>query len=356
MRRVLVILVLGAAACGGGGGSGSQAALTLDAASQAALSAMLGIGNGVQQAIPMLFVAPVAAANGIVFALDTSVGALPNTYTFHLPVDRDGNGTQESELNGSVTLDGGLLTFDHGSGGALTVTIGFDGGQRTFSGTFDFLLTQASALQLVGTGTFTDTTTSTVVEITIDAQNPLLLNLANGGSRLGNLCTFSASGVVAIEASSALGTYSAIWTFLQSSRQVAVTGASRTNESGTTPEPDSAFEVPCAAGRIQDWAGTYDFNWFCNPQEAGDSELIVTVTGPNTIHIVDDPGDDLEYDATAVPGNPHVVRGFFVTNGYREDFVWTLSADGKTLTQQSLYLFQPPLTGGGVCGGTGTKR
>ena len=45
-----------------------------------------------------------------------------------------------------------------------------------------------------------------------------------------------------------------------------------------------------------------------------------------------------------------------VDAGYREDFLWLLSKDGKTFTQLSIYAFLPPLTGGGVCGGIGTKH
>ena len=86
--------------------------------------------------------------------------------------------------------------------------------------------------------------------------------------------------------------------------------------------------------------------------------MTFTVTGPDTLEGSD---DGSVFTATADPGNPRVVRGFFLdTDGggtYREDFVFTLAPNGQSWIQDNAYEYiSGPATGStGTCGGTATR-
>jgi hypothetical protein len=139
---------------------------------------------------------------------------------------------------------------------------------------------------------------------------------------------------------------------------------------GGTQEPlaGSRFEAsPCPGmGSLQDWAGTYTFDWFCPRSETGQSSLTITVLDSSTIEIMDeDPpgsGDVLVYRADRDAHDPHVVHGMFEdTDGggtYEEDFTWILSGDGSTFHQMSEFFYlNGPLAGeGGVCGGEAVRN
>jgi len=360
MRRAVLILPLLVAACNSGGSSSGNAGL--EAQSQALMVAVLKVGRGAQQAVPAFLAPALAAVKGIT----VTPGAAADSYMFHVPVDTDDDGTNDATLDGTVTLSGGLFTFGPGFGGTVDV-IATLGGSQSISANLNFRMAANGTLELWGTGSLSDSTAGTDVSFSIDQATPLALVIVidqpvvagAGVVPVANLCELSGQGAVRVTAYSnsneVLTYYSALWTLRFDQKPIAVTEAMLSGSDETqTPLPDSTFEVECPAKTIQDWAGTYDFNWFCNPEEEGTSVLVITVTGPDTIHIVD---GDLEYDATAVPGNPHVVQGFFIDNGlYREDFVWTLSRDGKAFTQQSAYELLPPSTGGGICGGGAVKR
>ena len=86
---------------------------------------------------------------------------------------------------------------------------------------------------------------------------------------------------------------------------------------------------------------------------------VCRIPAPTTVTINDeDPpgsGNGNIYEAAIVGGSARALRGFFVTGPvgfrYREDFNWTLSADGTRFTQTSRYVYQDgPLIGtGGNC-------
>jgi len=71
--------------------------------------------------------------------------------------------------------------------------------------------------------------------------------------------------------------------------------------------------------------------------------------------IDDDDGDTM--DATIVGASPHAIRGFFIAgpvgSRYREDFTWTLAADGSAFTQTTKCVYQegPSQGQGGICVG-----
>ncbi len=354
--RVLLIL-LAAFPCGGCGGGGDGAAKgttsELGLYTEDGLSLSGTFGSEVHQILPMLLVPSAAAANGIVLTPDTSPGAAPNTYLCQIPLDLGGDGTNETVVDATLVLNGDLFTFGPGFGGTIEGTI--TRGGAVVAASLAFRFPGDGEIEISGTVSLAGALSGIDVTATIDAAAPIVVKVATGGAgSIANVCTYSVSGDVRVEAARGIELFSALWTFSSHSRRINVSQVTRVDDQGVShDDPDSSFEVPCENGAIADWGGTYDFDWFCNPQEEGDSVFVITVTGPNTIH-VDDEG--LTYDATAVPGNPHVVTGFFIDQGYREDFVWTLSRDGTTFTQQSVYVFLPPLTGGGVCGGIGTRR
>lgn len=129
------------------------------------------------------------------------------------------------------------------------------------------------------------------------------------------------------------------------------------NNGNTTGLPNSSVTIACGgSGSVNDWAGDFLQQWACLPAEFGDAALSLAVTG-NSIDITDeDPpssGNIATYQATMVPGNPHVMRGFFVGgdpgNTYREDFSWTLSSTAGSFSQISycVYLEDPNQGSGG---------
>jgi hypothetical protein len=355
MRKLLLPMVLSLSACASDGGTTPQGAVVYDTYLRAALLGLVSSGPGARLGAQTFLVPSAAAAQGIQVAPDTSPGAPPNSWTFTIPLDTDGDPFIEAVATGTVQLNGDLFTFGPGFGGTVAATVDIFGGEKTLLVNAEFEAL-AEGFQVSGTASLTDTLTGITTGLTISGSSPLAVKLATGDpGAQPNVCLGSASGEADVESHGPGGdSYSAHWTFSFNSRNIQVSDAHYTDPVGMeTPISDSSFALPCDTNSISQWAGTYDFHWFCNPQEEDTSTLVITVTGPNRIHVVD---GSLEYDATAVPGHPEVMRGFFFDNGYREDFDWTLAPDGLSFTQSSTYVFQPPLTGGGVCGGVGLKQ
>jgi hypothetical protein len=225
----------------------------------------------------------------------------------------------------------------------------------------------ASGTELSGTGTFSETLSGNTTEIQVDAAHPLVVNVATGASgSAGNACAYSLDGDVNMDVSGPLGVLSSLWSFSSGRKSIEVTGATYMDPQGeSTGLPDSSIEIPCGGGSIQDWAGVFVQNYSCIPPEYGQARLTLTVTGTDRIHIVDedppDSGDFNAYDATVVSGNPHVVRGFFIAgppgNTYREDFSWTLTPNGDSFSQVSVYTYREgAMQGtGGICSAAATR-
>jgi hypothetical protein len=159
---------------------------------------------------------------------------------------------------------------------------------------------------------------------------------------------------------------SSTWGFDHSRSTARVSNASFTDtDDKTTMIPDQSVTVPCGQhDRLSDWNGVFQQNWACVPMESGTAQLTLTVTGSQVNILDEDPpgsGDVDSYAATAVSGNPHVLRGFFIGgppgNTYREDFTWLLSSDGNVFSQISKYVYQegPSQGQAGFCGGAAAR-
>lgn len=325
---------------------------------------------------------PDAAANaGIVFSLDDSVGAEPNTYNFTIPIDADGDGQNDTALTGTGVLsDDPLTAFGPGFSGVLDITIDVLNGQGTVTALLNIEFT-ADGYDLSGDGTFSDNLAGQAGEFHIDPASPLVID-THAANEEGNLCRVDAQGPVEItsgpigvamaqaSSSTALpaGFLRAIWNFIANSKTVQVRDVAYADPvTGETSLSDRTVQLPaCGGGIIDDWVGGYLQDWSCIPTESGSAELTLTKTGQNTIHIVDeDPpgsGDINEYDATADDANPHTLRGSFQGGTgdyvYTEEFVWTLNSAGNIFTDSSIYTYDGgPLVGqGGICNATATKQ
>jgi hypothetical protein len=322
--------------------------------------------SGFEARLPFLLNSGSAGANGLTFQPDATPGAPPFSYIFTVPLDGDANGVDETTVAGHATFNVDPANAGVGFGGSLDLTLTTAGGLGDLAADLDFTFTDHGR-EISGTGTFTEQVTGNVTTLTIDPAHPLAMVAATGtSSTVANACAYDLNGSAALAVANTTGTLASVWNFLPNKATVSVTNATFTDNSGTTTNlPNSNVTIPCGgSGSVSDWAGTYLQHWGCLPAEFGDASLTLTVTG-NTVSISDeDPpssGDINTYDATMVPGNAHVVRGYFIGgdpgNTYREDFSWTLSANSTGFSQISYYVYQegPNQGSGGICGGTAAR-
>lgn len=368
MRRALAVaLTVLICGCSGKNPAVPSAADTMMSYAEAGVTlAFPGIGQ-LDAVLPFLLNPNSPGAAGYQFQPDTSPGAPPNSYTFVIPLDGDSNGSVETMLTGTCRLTGDPSIAAVGFGGSVDVSINSVGGLGDFTGTLDFVRVEGGAT-LCGTGTFTDNMTGNTTSIRIDPATPLLSKPATGApNAMPNACGYSLAGDVEADITGPMGTLSTDMNFSSSRQTVMQTHVTYDDGHGTQVNlPESEFDIPCGEGSIQDWTGTFLQNWACLPEENGQARLTITVTGPSTIHIVDEdpPGSGHvdSYDATVLAGSPHIVRGFFIGgpagNTYREDFTWTLAPGRGTFSQVSLYAYQEgshPLPGG-LCSGIATRE
>jgi hypothetical protein len=356
------------AACSGSGSSGSSVPTGIDNPTQEYVVQKMGpLFAAISRTgllVPVLLLPPLRAGAGITFELDTDIGAAPNTYDYSIPLDGNGDGVPETTIAGKAVfsadptvIENLVAGFEASADVDLTTTIG------TFEGTVELGFGADGALLVSGNGTFDDTVAVAGVQIAVDALDPLKVRTSSDESdEMPNACTWSLDGDVAIEASNADGQYGAVWQFAPTSTLIHVTDASFQPTGGAMQTlSDSQFEAgPCPAnGAFDDWAGAFQFDWFCAPPDEGDSTLTITVIDGDTIEVFD---EDITYQAERDANNPHVVHGSFVdTDGggtYEEFFTWVMAADGQTFKQFSEYsYFSGPAAGfGGFCGGTGTRN
>lgn len=291
----------------------------------------------------------------------------PNSYTFNVPLDGDGNGSSETTVAGTAAFNGEPSGADVGFGGHLDVTMSTAGGIGNFTGEMDFELTPTGR-EVSGGGTFVEGVTGNMTTLTVPVASPLVLKAAMGGvNSMANTCGYSVQGDAGFEVQGPQGTLASTWLFRSNKTTVTVTGATYTDNGGTSTDlPDTEVTIPCGGtGSLSDWTGVFLQNWACLPPEFGQAQLTLSISG-STVNVSDEdpPGsiDPSAYSATAVPGNPHELRGFFIAgeagSTYREDFSWKLMPDNNTYTQISYYRFlEGPNTGsGGLCGGRATRQ
>jgi hypothetical protein len=372
MRTFCCLAILALVSGCGGDKSGTPAPQIPESATQmqsyARSSASLmvkGIGS-FDALLPFLSNPGSPGAAGIQFGPDPTPGAPPNSYVFTIPFDSDGNGTVETTVAGQALLAGDPANPTPGFAATIQFSIDSEGGFGDFAGLVEMLLTD-DGTQLSGSGNCTDVANGTTTHLTVDPAHPLLVRAATGaGNAVSNACAYSFDGPVAVQVTGPTGFLGGVWNFVSSRATTRVTGATFRDDQGqTTNLPDTNINLSCD-GSIQDWAGVYIFDYSCLPAEFGVSRITITVTGSNRIHIVDeDPpgsGDTNIYDATMLAGNPHVVRGAFTAGPdgetYRETFDWTLTENGDSFSQISVYeyLEGPDQGGGGICAARATRE
>lgn len=306
-------------------------------------------------------------AGGVQSDPDPSPGAPPNAYTFSGTFDGDGDGSSETSFSGSATFNGDPAFAEDGFGGHVVLTMDSDDGLGTLTGDMDFVLNAAGG-EVSGTGTFTEVVTGNATTVTVDPAAPLEIKMATGAANsVANACASSLDGDVRVDVDGPTGAMTSMWGFANTRKTVSVTGASFTdNNAQTTDIPDASVTIPCGqSAQLNDWTGEFLQHWACVPLEYGSATLTLSTAGSTTIAITDeDPpnsGDLSSYSASVVSGNPHVVRGFFISgptgNTYREDFSWILAADGNSFSQVSRYTYLegPNQGSGGLCGGQATR-
>ena len=319
--------------------------------------------SGFESFLPFLMSPDSQGAEGLQFEANPDSSAPPFSYTFNVPMDGDGDGIKETTVAGGTTLNRDPATAGVGFGGEIDLSVETLAGLGNFDGAGFFSFT-SDGRQMSGQGTFSEFVTGNATTLTVAADSPLHMSAAaNSSDRVANACGYSLDGGVQFEVTGPTGTLSSMWEFAHNRSSVSVSGASFTDGDGITTElPDTDFIIPCGDhGDIADWAGVFTQDWACLPPEYGRAELTITVKDDSTISITDeDPpgsGDINEYEAQTVPGNPHVVRGFFIGGegdyAYREDFTWILASGSESFSQISTYVYPAgPMQGqGGICGG-----
>jgi hypothetical protein len=337
-------------------------ARTLDSYVKAGVNILIPRLGGVEGSLPFLLNPGSPGAEGLSF----TPGSAPNSWLFTIPIDGNGDGINETTLSGTATFNGDPASAGIGFGGHLDLNLTTAGGLGDFTGTLDFTLT-AGGREISGTGTFAEVVTGNSTTITVDPAHPMVMKPATGaGDAMPNACGYSLNGSAAVEVDGSRGTLASVWNFLANRRNVTVTSASFTDTSGkTTTLPDASVTIPCGSGTVGDWVGTFQQHYACLPPEFGTATLTLASAGGTTISVSDeDPpgsGDVNTYQATTVPGNPHVLKGYFIGgppgDTYREDFTWTLADNGGSFSQISHYTYLEGAAAGtgGLCGGRATR-
>lgn len=299
-------------------------------------------------------------APGVVLSPDPNPVAPPHSFTFSGPYDSNGDGINDTTISGQATfIDDPAFAWSGVTGHAVVdVDIPIVG--QLFHADVNFSITSAER-RLSGSGTFTNVFTGNTTTMTVAAAAPLVVKPATGAAgAVSNACSYSLNGQMLLEVTGSSGTLTSTWNFSPNSARVVVNNKTFTDSSGqTTLLPDTTVFMPCgASGTINDWVGTYELYWACLPREFDHHTLTIVVTDPNTVTITDldssgSPGET--YSATTIGGNPHALRGFFISGPpgfqYREDFNWTMRKGLSGFRQSSIYVFfEGPNTGkGGLC-------
>ena len=297
-------------------------------------------------------------AQGVTLTPDP--GAPPFSFTFSGPYDANGDGLNETTISGRATFIDDPTVAWSGVTGQAVVDVDIPIVGQLFHANINFSITSAER-RLSGSGTFSNPLTGNTTTMTLAAATPLVVKPATGAAgAVSNTCAYSLNGPMRLEVTGPSGTLTSTWNFSSNSASVAVNNKTFTDPSGqTTTLPDSTVDTPCGSGgTINDWVGTYDQHWACLPREFGQATITMSVTGANTVTIMDSdpPGSPpVTYTATTIGGDPHALRGFFVSGPvgfrFREDFNWTMRRGLPGFRQSASYVFfeGPNIGKGGLC-------
>ena len=350
MRRILpplVLAVLLVAGCssdddGDDNGSNLPPEVQDEVDKVEAGAAMAGeIFGSLVSRLPFIALPGTPPAEGISFQPDFGPGAPPNSYIFVMPLDIDDDGDLESTLNGHCVLSGDPSQVGPGFTGTIQVSGDTPAHTSEFTATLDFEALNDGA-RLSGSLAWEEFAMGHMVAMQIPAEDPLTARNAAGDPHpTANFCNLNLDGDIDVQLEGPEGGLAGTWNFASNRTAARLTDAVYTDAEGEQMAvPDTDRDLACGEGAIEDWAGTWDFNYGCLPPESGGSTVVITIKNSTTISILD--GDD-PYEATIVPGSARIVRGhFFDGEGnfrYREDFTWSLSENSDVFTQTSRYYY-----------------
>ncbi|MHC4847310.1 MAG: hypothetical protein ACYTEG_02520 [Planctomycetota bacterium] len=178
----LSVLVL---ACGGGsgdGGSNPPVANLQALTTQLQTCALVRTGDlsRILALLQPLFDAAAdeeaAAEWEITIEASTDAGDPPNTYTYSIPFDLDGDGSKDAEMAGKITFDRDPTEgVPPGMVADLTWNLTAAGGDVTGSGALHVVLGEAGAMQVSGNGSISDAPTGCSFEFVVDEAAPLII-------------------------------------------------------------------------------------------------------------------------------------------------------------------------------------
>ncbi len=184
MRVVAVLLVLAAVVvpvpgCDSSGagtvGQGGNALALLQGCTLARTLDLFAALEGLQNLLLAAQDPAAAVALGVVVGPSLDPADPPHTFTYHVPIDLDGDGQRDDAIDGKITFSKNpLLGFVPGDTADLSWTLVGDDAQG--SGDFDLLLTPSSTVEITGGGTVT-AGTCTMDFVTVGAH-PLAVPLA----------------------------------------------------------------------------------------------------------------------------------------------------------------------------------
>lgn len=358
--------------CGGGGGDAMvnvpAEAAALDAQMKTGMTRLTAMVSNVETGLVFVLNPAAGLAPGVSVQPDAGAGVPPYSVRFSGSYDGNGDGIDETTMEGRATFRSDPDTDWTGMDGQLTLDIKIPVVGHLYHGDIAYAITSADR-RLSGSGTFTNPLNGNTTTLAVPASTPLVIRPATGAADAqSNACGYSIDGSASVQVAGSSGTLRSTWVFASNRTSVAVTGASFTDSGGqTTAIDDTSVDLRCGgSGRIEDWVASYDQRWACLPRESGRATITIAVAGADSLTITDeDPpgsGSSKTYPAAIVGVSPHAVRGSFpggdAVNVYREDFTWTLGKNGASYSQISTYAYtQGPLIGkGGICVATARRR
>ena len=348
----LLVLVSG---CGGSDyvASGSNPNLPSDAvametSARVGMAAAVARMTGYESALLFALDPGSTLTPGVVVADDTSPGAPPFSVTFDGNLDGAFDGPAQTKLAGSSTFASDPATSFTSLSGQTAVDVTILGGMMSVYHADIAFTVGASERTVSGVGVLQNPFSGNKSTMTVDPAKPMRVVAATGTTA--NACGYDLDGEFRLVVVGPKGTYASTWHFVPGSATATVDTATHTDTAGVvTAMPATAVDLRCnpAGATIGDWAGAYQQVWGCLPRELGSARLTLTVKDATTVTINDeDPpgsGNGNVYEASIVGGSARALRGSFVSgpvgSRYREDFNWTLSADGTRFMQTSRYVY-----------------
>jgi hypothetical protein len=367
MRIVTVLLVLAAATfsgCDSGsegtGGQGGNLALLQGCALDRTLdlfAALSGLEN--------LLLAAQDPASALALGVVVGPGGPtdpPNTFTYHVPIDLDGDGQRDDAIDGKITFSKNpLLGFVPGDTASLSWMLVGDDAQG--SGDLDLLLTPSATVEITGNGTIL--TGGCTLDFEIDPAHPVAVALpAELALTIG---TLEVSGWIHLEVVAGEDTLNGTLK-MEAASQVATVEDVQVNGAAASSFTLAVGGGPCeppVAG-LEAWVGRWRVDYDCVGTDgpfSGTFWMEISLAG-NGVHLREfEDGafliesDRSPFDGVAVGGNPHRITYTDDNAAFAEDITFALDpACGNSFSKTSAYENKPPNPPtSGTCTGTGSR-